>query len=1323
MTRDEINALNSEVQGHLWNGRFRLALVLAEKLYKERPEDSETVVLYAWALLENGFPAKAMDFANLAVDLKGNSFLARFYRGYILMRMSIYEGALSDIDQTLDKQKEMLAWTYLTKARSLAGQAKYEEALKSFDLALLIDNGKNPSWIHSKMFFKKAREIFTDKGKMSSGDADKLIHNGFEGIKFKEYWFALRAARKVSQNPKLKSEKPNCELLELEALFNLFQFKPALKKAEEIKDKFKKNDQFNNIYNTLTKSLEAEEVKETKEEPKEAVKEKVRETATVITPAEPPAPPMPQLMEPEPEEEKDDHFRFDSFSFPNEFADVFSTKIFDVTDDKQSRDREYFNILDYNAISHIGVEVIFNNLFYRSESKNFQCFAVWYLNDVEIGRNDFALAVKKTWDSVIFAQTWGENETGYWKFGQGKVEIYISGFKVCEKFFVLGNSFFSEDMKELKRRPPLPVKKESSGSEDKSKTFPDTKPQSIDELMAELDSFVGLSSIKNSVRDLIDYLRFISERKKLGLKASEQIVINSVFLGNPGTGKTTIARLMGKILKALGILPNGHVVEVDRAALVGQYIGETAQKTDKLINDAMGGVLFIDEAYTLIKKGGAQDFGQEAIDILLKRMEDKKGEFLVIVAGYPEEMKSFIESNPGLKSRFTRTFDFEDYAPDELLEIFKRTINKEEYSINKEAEDYLIKEFTRLYRERDKSFGNARLVRSVFEDTKLNLSKRYLKLPKEKQTKEVLTQIIADDLRSVFKSKDEKQVAIPINEEALTDALIELDKLIGMASVKKSIKEIVKLARYYNEQGLNLAEKFSSHILFLGNPGTGKTTIARLFGKIYSALGILPKGHLVETDRKGLVSGYVGQTAQQTSLMIDKSLGGTLFIDEAYSLIKKEGGQNDFGKEAIDVLLKRMEDEKGKFVVIAAGYTDEMKGFIDSNPGIKSRFSKTILFEDYTPAELIDLTKQLLKTENKAFEKGVEDILFKYYNDLYRNRDKSFGNARIVRNVFESINQRYLLRISELPAEKRKPELLNKIIAEDLSDIVEKESVAKQYEVQGDPELLDKLLNELNSLIGLDSVKQGVTKLITSLKVSKLRKDRGLTVLDKSLHSVFMGNPGTGKTTVARLISKIYKELGLLERGHLVEVDRADLVAGYQGQTALKTDKIIQQALGGTLFIDEAYTLARGSSDFGQEAIDTLLKRMEDFKGKFVVIVAGYPDEMKHFVESNPGLQSRFSNSFTFEDYNPRQLLNIANTIAESNGYKLDEGAIQQLHEIFNKVYNIRDKNFGNARSAKNILYKAISNQEERIAKLVTHSDEDLMTIIYEDLENIEGEA
>ena len=650
-------------------------------------------------------------------------------------------------------------------------------------------------------------------------------------------------------------------------------------------------------------------------------------------------------------------------------------------------------------------------------------------------------------------------------------------------------------------------------------------------------------------------------------------------------------------------------------------------------------------------------------------MEDNRGDFIVVVAGYTEEMETFVNSNPGLKSRFNRTFIFEDYTPDELLEIYKKLCLKAEYNISPDAEEILTKEFMNLYRGRDKTFGNARLVRQFFEESKMNLSKRYLALPDDEKNREAMMNIDVNDINSILTHDSQKSVMIPIDEDKLSESLKELDDLIGLDSVKKDVRDVVKLVRYYIDQGEDVKSKYGSHILFLGNPGTGKTTVARILSNIYSALGLLPKGHLVEVDRQALVASFVGQTAEKTTEVINQAMGGTLFIDEAYTLVKKDGSGSDFGKEAIDTLLKRMEDDRGKFIVIAAGYTEEMKSFIESNPGIKSRFTKTFTFEDYTPDELIEISTRILKSRKINLDANAEKDLQKYYTEIYRSRDKNFGNARIVRNLLDSAQHQMVLRIAELSKEERDALPSHKLESADLYSVINISSGAKPYEIKINEEQLNIHLEELSLLVGHDSIKEEVKKLINGLKVAKLRKERGMKVVGKSLHSVFMGNPGTGKTTVARLMSKIYKELGILEKGHLVEVDRADLVAGYQGQTAIKTDEIIKKSLGGTLFIDEAYTLSRGSNDFGQEAIDTLLKRMEDYKDSFVVIVAGYTNEMTNFLNSNPGITSRFTNKFIFNDYEPRQLLEICNDIAQSSGYKLDEGALQLLLEYLTNLY------------------------------------------------------
>jgi len=457
----------------------------------------------------------------------------------------------------------------------------------------------------------------------------------------------------------------------------------------------------------------------------------------------------------------------------------------------------------------------------------------------------------------------------------------------------------------------------------------------------------------------------------------------------------------------------------------------------------------------------------------------------------------------------------------------------------------------------------------------------------------------------------------------------------------------------------------------------------------------------------------VGETAQKTTAMINKAMGGTLFIDEAYTLVKKDSG-SDFGQEAIDVLLKRMEDDRGKFIVIAAGYTDEMKSFLESNPGLKSRFTKVFTFDDYSPDECMEIFDRMSVGDKVKLADDARHQLAKYFNELYRNRDKNFGNARLVRNTFDAIMRNMNLRLSEVP-QTLTEEMRSTIALVDLESIVQKKSTVAPT-VKGDADKLEKLLRELQELTGLDSVKDSVEKLVNGLKIAQMRKERGLPVMQKPAHSIFLGNPGTGKTTVARLMSSIFRELGILEKGHLVEVDRAQLVAGYSGQTAVKTDEIIRKALGGTLFIDEAYTLSRGSGDFGQEAIDTLLKRMEDYKGQFIVIVAGYTNEMQSFMQSNPGLTSRFTNTFIFEDYNPEQLISIANGMAKSNGYHFNPAGIVALTSKFKKLYDTRDSNFGNARTARNVLMEIITNQENRLALILSPTDNDLITLTDKDI-------
>lgn len=263
----------------------------------------------------------------------------------------------------------------------------------------------------------------------------------------------------------------------------------------------------------------------------------------------------------------------------------------------------------------------------------------------------------------------------------------------------------------------------------------------------------------------------------------------------------------------------------------------------------------------------------------------------------------------------------------------------------------------------------------------------------------------------------------------------------------------------------------------------------------------------------------------------------------------------------------------------------------------------------------------------------------------------------------------------------------------------------------------DELMAQLDSLVGLDDVKKDIKNLMNLVKVRRLRKENGLPIPPMSLHMVFMGNPGTGKTTVARIISGLYAAIGVLEKGQLIEVDRSGLVAGYVGQTALKTQEVIKSALGGVLFIDEAYSLASGGeNDFGREAIETILKAMEDHRDELIVVVAGYDGPMEKFINSNPGLQSRFNKYFYFPDYNGEQLLHIFKGQCKKNGYALTEEAEAEAKAMFEELYENRGENFGNGRDVRNVFEDTVVRQSNRVAALDAPTKDDLMQFLPEDL-------
>ncbi len=560
---------------------------------------------------------------------------------------------------------------------------------------------------------------------------------------------------------------------------------------------------------------------------------------------------------------------------------------------------------------------------------------------------------------------------------------------------------------------------------------PEEVKPTFEEASAELESLIGLKSVKEQLKELASYLQFLKIRAEKGLQESNGFSLHSVFTGNPGTGKTTVANMLGRIYYSLDLLSHGKVHEVGRADLVGEFIGQTAPKVKKAIDKARGGILFVDEAYSLTNRGDdPKDFGREVIEVLLKEMSDGPGDIAIIFAGYPKEMQNFLNSNPGMTSRLRNVVHFPDYTPRELVEITNFTAEKRGVVISEEAIEIIYKKLVEVYRNRNEHFGNARYVNGIVEEAKQNMALRLMKMEDISTfDADALSIIEGIDLHKVFGIDDSQRVNLPIDDALLQDALTQLHDLVGLDNIKQEVDEMAKLVRYYREIGKDISKSFSLHTVFKGNPGTGKTTIARLIVQIYKALGILERGHLVEVDRKDLVAGFVGQTAIKTGEMIDKAMGGGLFIDEAYGLTR---GGNDYGNEAIETLLKRMEDHRGAFMVIVAGYPEEMQEFLETNPGLLSRFDKQFNFPDYNEAQLFEIAEMMFEAEELELNEAAKVHLNKYIDNLAQTKHKYFGNARTVRKIVQQAVRNQNLRMASISREIRTLYMIKTVILDDV---------------------------------------------------------------------------------------------------------------------------------------------------------------------------------------------------------------------------------------------------------------------------------------------------